>query len=180
MASGLYSKSPVWAQQIMVAVWGHWWYRRRFGARFQRLQAEYIAREQWSRPQFEAYQEARLGELLAAAGKSPYYADVFAAAGNTPDMSPRAALARIPCLSKETLRTRAKDLLTEKPLPRGTQVFKSSGTTGTPTEIYSTPEFHAHQTAVRAARNQRWAGVPYNARRVMFGVRKVCRFDQKR
>ena len=29
-----------------------------------------------------------------------------------------------------------------------------------------------------AARNLAWAGVSYRARRVMFGVRKFCRFDQ--
>jgi len=84
----------------------------------------------------------------------------------------------LPFLSKETVRTRGKDLLTEKLLPKGTITFKSSGTTGTPTEIYYTPEFHALELAVPEARNLNWAGVTYSDSRVMFGVRKVCSFDQ--
>lgn len=180
VADAVYMKSPVWAQQAMVAAWGWWWYRRRFGARFQRLETEYRDRDAWTSGQFQAYQEDRVRTLVTAAWRSPYYRQLFAQVGITPDTPAAEALTHVPCLSKDTLRTRAKDLLTESTLPKGTVVFKSSGTTGTPTEIYSTPEFHAHQTAVRAARNQRWAGVHPTARRVMFGVRKVCRFDQTR
>ena len=65
-------------------------------------------------------------------------------------------------------------------LPKRTATFKSSGTTGTPTEIYYTPEFHALEVALTASRNLRWAGVTHTDRRVMFGVRKVCRFSQTR
>lgn len=173
----LYLRSPIWVQQVMVATWGLWWYHRRFGRRFRRLAAEYAARDRWSRDRFDAYQEALLAQVLSAARRSRYYAEVFARAGIESGTDARAALERLPYLTKETLRTRAVDLLTERP-PRGTQVFKSSGTTGTPTEIYSTPEAHAHQTAVRAARGHAWAGLAPTARRVMFGVRKVCRFDQ--
>src|SRR4030095_8924899 len=61
---------------------------------------------------------------------------------------------------------------------KGTISFKSSGTTGTPTEIWYTREFHALELAVPEARNLHWAGVDYRERRVMFGVRKVFHFDQ--
>ena len=57
-------------------------------------------------------------------------------------------------------------------------MFKSSGTTGTPTEIYYTPRFHSLGFAVPESRNLNWASVDYQQRRVMFGVRKVCHFDQ--
>jgi phenylacetate-CoA ligase len=86
----------------------------------------------------------------------------------------------MPLLNKETLRTKARELLTQTPLPKGTIAFKSSGTTGTPTEIFYTPEFHALELAVIEARNLNWAGVGQGQRRVMFGVRKVCRFDQNK
>ena len=176
----LYLRSPIWAQQAMVTAWGWWWYRRRFGRRFQRLFAEYVDRDRWTRAQFETYQDQRIRQVLGAASSSPYYRAIMSEAGIRPERADRGVLDRLPLLDKDTLRTRVADLLTRSTLPRGTAIFKSSGTTGTPTEIYSTPEFHAHQTAVRAARNNRWAGVPHDARRVMFGVRKVCRFDQRR
>ena len=95
-------------------------------------------------------------------------------------MDPFAALRSMPILNKETLRTKARELLTQNPLPKGTIAFKSSGTTGTPTEIFYTPEFHALELAVIEARNLNWAGVGHGQRRVMFGVRKVCRFDQNK
>ena len=83
------------------------------------------------------------------------------------------------CLIEGTAPLSAKDLLTGAPTS-DTQVFKSSGTTGTPTEIYYSREFHAVETASIEARNLNWAGVSYRDRRVMFGARKVCRFDQRR
>jgi phenylacetate-CoA ligase len=121
-----------------------------------------------------------LGKLLAAAWNSPYYRRIFLESGISIGMPPLEVLARVPLLSKETLRTHAKELLTKNPPPRGTIVQKSSGTTGTPTEIYYTQEFHALELAVPESRNLNWAGVTYRDRRVMFGVRKVCRFDQDR
>ena len=86
----------------------------------------------------------------------------------------------MPILSKETLRKRARDLLTKNPPPKRTINFKSSGTTGTPTEIFYTPKFHALELAVLQARNLDWAGVSHGERRVMFGVRKVCNFEQNK
>lgn len=176
----LYLATPIWAQQIMVGAYGSWWYRRRFGTDFRRLVAELKARERWSAEAFRTYQTQQLGKVLNAAWNSPYYQEVFLAAGVTPGMEPFAALRRMPFLSKETLRKRDRDLLTQESPPKGTLVFKSSGTTGTPTQIYYTREFHALELAVPEARNLNWAGANHRDRRVMFGVRKVCRFDQKK
>ena len=176
----LYEASPVWMQQAAVALYGWYWYRERYNAHFHRLNAEYQARERWTEEQFRSYQESHLRILLTAAWKSPYYRQKFQAAGISPETPPFEALSRIPYLSKNDLRLHARHLLTEHPLPKGTVVFKSSGTTGTPTEIYYTREFHALEVAVSAVRSLNWAGVNYQARRVMFGVRKVCNYNQTR
>ena len=45
-------------------------------------------------------------------------------------------------LYEQTLRERGRALLT-RPLHRGDEVFRSSGTTGTPTEIFFSRAFHA-------------------------------------
>jgi len=174
----LYLGSPIWLQQIMVATYGSWWYARRFGSDFHRLVEEFKAREEWTVEQFQAYQQQQLSCVLRSAWRSRYYRKIFGAAGLTPEMGPFAALPQIPLLPKEILRARPKDLITQNPLPKATISFKSSGTTGTPTEVFYTPEFHALELAIPEARNLRWAGVSYRERRVMFGVRKVCRFEQ--
>ncbi len=172
-----YQSSPVWLQQIMVGGYGWWWYRQRYNAFFHQLVDEYNSRERWNAAQFQTYQELQLRNLFTAASRSPYYRQVLDESDVWRGDDPFVALKRLPYLSKETLRTRPADLLTQRP-SRRTKVFKSSGTTGTPTEIYYPAEFHALEVAIPAARNLAWAGVNYRQRRVMFGVRKVCRFDQ--
>ena len=174
----LYLHSPIWFQQIMVAVYGAWWYQRRFGKNFNRLVADFKSREHWSSAQFAHYQHEQLARLLEAAWHSPHYAQIFTAAGVTLSTDPWEALSRLPPLAKETLRQRPKDLLTVRSLPRGTLIHKSSGTTGTPTDIYYSAEFHALELAVPEVRNLNWAGVSSRQRRVMFGVRKVCNYAQ--
>jgi phenylacetate-CoA ligase len=100
-------------------------------------------------------------------------------AGIRSEWPPLEALKRFPLLSKEQLRARPKELLTAAP-PKDVVTFNSSGTTGTPTTIYYTREFHSLEVATIEARNLNWAGLTYRDRRVMFGARKICRFDQNR
>jgi phenylacetate-CoA ligase len=176
----IYLGSPIWLQQCAVAGYGWWWHRRRFGRHFSRLVAEFKHRERWTAQQFRAYQAAQLGIVLAAARRSPYYREVYDQSDVRQDMAPFEALRQMPLLTKEILRTNARKLLTESVLPKGTIIFKSSGTTGTPTDIFYTPEFHSLELAVPEARSLNWARVGYRDRRVMFGVRKVCRFEQDR
>ena len=179
LAESIYMRSPIWAQQAAVAGYGLWWYKRRFNHHFHRLVKEFRSREEWTRDQFRAYQQQRFSAVLSAAWKSPFYRRALLEAGVKPESTSLDELRTLPFLSKETLRLKARELLTQTTTPAGTMIQKTSGTTGTPTEIYYTPEFHALELAVPEARNLNWAGVRYSDRRVMFGVRKVCRFNQK-
>jgi phenylacetate-coenzyme A ligase PaaK-like adenylate-forming protein len=174
----IYFHSPIWAQQLMVSTYGWYWYRRRYGTNFHRLVSEFRQRDGWNSGQFRAYQEEQLAQLFQTALHSSYYKKVLTDADYDPSQSAFMNLEKLPLLDKETLRTRSRELLTQTRSPKGTIIFRSSGTTGTPTEIYYTPEFHALELAAPAVRNLGWAGIDYQARRVMFGVRKVCRFDQ--
>jgi phenylacetate-CoA ligase len=174
----IYFHSPIWAQQLYVALYGWWWYQRRFGRLFHKFVPELKEREGWTREQFYQYQEDRLNAVLRVAWRSRYYRQVFAEAGITQGMPPFEALRQLPFLSKETLRTCSRDLLTERPLPKGTLILKSSGTTGTPTDFFFTKEMHQMSMAWFEARARNWANLKVKDRRIMFGVRKVCRFDQ--
>jgi phenylacetate-CoA ligase len=167
-------------QQLGVAAWGVWWYRRRFGRTFHALVRELESHDRWTVEQFGVLRRERLASVLAAAARAPYWRETFAKAGLDLRGDAEASLGALPLLSKETLRVRARDLLTQDPPPRGTLVFRSSGTSGTPTEIYFTRAFHALELAVPEARTFHWAGVTYRDRRVMFGARKICRPDQRR
>lgn len=176
----IYTRSPVWLQQVAVAAWGFAWERRRFGGRFRQYVAELHDRDYWSAEQFRQYQELRLREIFAAAWRSPYYRERFEQAGMTEGLDPWKSFARAPLLDKESLRTRARHLLTARRLPRGVTVDRSSGSTGTPVDIYYPRDFHRFQMAIGEARSLNVAGVTYRDRRVMFGARKICRFNQDR
>lgn len=180
LSDKVYLNSPIWAQQLMVALYGIWWYQRRYGSHFRKLLPEIKERDYWTATQFYTYQNQKLLELLNLAQHSPYYKEILSQAEINLDLEPIEELRKLPYLTKETLRTKARDLLTQNPLPRGTVILKSSGTTGTPTEIFYSPEFHGLELAIPAIRNLGWADVPYKSRRVMFGVRKICRFDQSK
>jgi len=175
-----YMSSPVWMQQVLVSGYGLWWYFRRFGPAFHRLVSEFEERQNWSLEQFTTYQEQLLSIILNKAWSSPHYKKVFNKAGINRHMPAFEALGRIPLLPKETLRTSATSLLTEISPPKGTIVIKSSGTTGTPTSIYYSRELHQMSMAWFEARARRWAGLNYRDRRVMFGVRKVCNFNESK
>lgn len=178
IADQLYLESPVWLQQAIVALYGWRWYRKRFNSDFHRHVKAYKSRESWTREQFRGYQEERLAHLLEMARKSIYYSELFKKHDVCPHLSPFETLERLPFLTKDILRACPENLLTCSSLPPGIRVFKSSGTTGTPTSIYYTHEFHALELAVPEARNLNWAGVNFQDRRVMLGVRKVCDFGQ--
>jgi phenylacetate-CoA ligase len=172
-----YGASPIWLQKALVATYGAWWYHRRFGGLFRQQVAQIQQRDHWTAEQWNTYQNQRLCAVSKAAGRSVYYRQVFQDAGICPGEINLDTLYRLPYLEKSTLRRRAADLLTQAP-PRGTIVMHSSGTTGTPTNICYTRDFHILELAFQEARTKRWAGVTHKDRRVMFGVRRVCRFEQ--
>jgi len=180
MLERMYMKSPIWLQQLAVTAWGIGWYRRRLGSTFRRLVHEFREREYYRADQFHQYQESQLGRVVDAAWHSPYYCQVFGESGIRRDMQPWQVLERAPLLTKSTLRIRPRDLLSGKRLPRGTKVLKSSGTTGTPVEIFTTREFHAVDLANCEVRNLNVGGASFYDRRVTFGARKVCPFEQNR
>src|SRR5262245_35411653 len=122
VADSVYQRSPIWVQNLGIAVWGYFWYRRRFGTEFHRATEEISARDSWTAAEWTAHQDRQLARLLDAARRSPYYREVFAKAGVDGAHSPREALARIPTLGKQTLRERGRDLLTEPP-KRDVMVF---------------------------------------------------------
>jgi phenylacetate-CoA ligase len=135
------------------------------------------AAEGFSKDQFASHQLSALNKILGLAAKAPYYQPKLAQAGISGPLTSLDDLRRLPTLSKQTLRERPRDLLTGVP-PWGTKTLRSSGTTGTPTDLYYTRRFHQEGLAYFQARLRSWAGIRHRDRRAMFGVRKVCNFDQ--
>jgi phenylacetate-CoA ligase len=160
-------------------LWGAAWYWRRFGRHYRDKVRELEEQERFTHDEFARLQLRSLNTILEHARRAPYYRQLFEDTGVPLPLSSLDDLRQIPTLSKQTVRVRSRDLLTARP-PRGTQILRSSGTTGTPVAIYFTRHFHQQALAYFHARLRKWAGIGERDRRAMFGVRRVCSFDQAR
>lgn len=174
----IYRRSPISVQSTMVAVYGAAWYLRRFGRHYRRKLRELRECEGSGAHEFAELQVQALNRLLSLARRSTYYRPLLESAGLAGrDDVGLDELTKLPTLSKSTLRRRPRDLLTGRP-DWSTKILRSSGTTGTPTDIFYTAEFHQQGLAYFQARCRDWAGIGHGDERAMFGVRKVCNFDQ--
>ncbi len=97
----------------------------------------YRKSQRWSRVQLEKYQDQQLIKIVRHAGKSvPYYRNLFIEIGFNPEeFNGRNDLHLIPTLDKETVRTRKKDLISDKAEKFGINRVSTSGTTGTPLHL---------------------------------------------
>ena len=171
----LYSVAPGWFQNLMIAGFGWMWRRRRYGPAFHQELPRVLARERWSRVQFEDYQAGELARLVAwADAEVPYYREAFQKAGVHPsEIRTLSDLRRLPLLSREILRTRADDLFARS-IPRRTMhCYQTSGSSGAPVTIAYGPGMHARWMAHYEARCRRWAGVTWTDSRSTVAARLV-------
>lgn len=95
----------------------------------------------WSREELEKYQMDQMGKLLHHAYENvPYYRRVFDERGLKPrDIQDLNDLKKLPYLTKDTFRARAKDLQARNFDPRRLPMSHTSGTTGKPLRFSEDP-----------------------------------------
>ena len=117
------------------------------------------ASQRWPRAELEARQGRELDRLLEYAKRHvPYYADTLANFSGSAGVSGRDRLARLPILTKETVRARKAEL-TSQDVRRGRiHVSRTGGSTGEPLEVATGM---AGIVAAKAAvlRGREWAGL---------------------
>ena len=164
--SSLYSRGPVWAQNLVLSGWAGARRLLRQGRRYRRLLAEAVSRERYTAEELEAYQERQLRRVLVHAGKHvPYYSEMFDQIGFDPkSASLPDGLSSIPLQSKKTI-LNAKGRLISSQRPTVRFSGSSSGTTGTPIKIQQDLIAINRENAF-IERQLRWAGYKHNDRRV--------------
>jgi len=155
--TALYEQSPVFVQNTLVSLEGWRLWRQRFGTRFDEMMAFFEQSQWWPPKQLEEWQNERLRTLISHAYESvPYYQQLMRQRRLTPDDIRRVAdLYKLPVLTKETVRTRFKSLISVRhgKLVEG----HSSGTTGSPISVlWDENAIVAHNAALW--RHRRWAG----------------------
>jgi phenylacetate-CoA ligase len=157
----LYNNSPIWLQNIMVSIKGGEYRYRRVK---QRIMAEQLAflleSEHWNTDQIRTYQGQQLRKLLQIAFKQvPYYRELRKNLGcKVEDFQLPEDIKQLPILEKSQLRGQEQLFINEAiDLKKCTKGF-TSGTTGTPLNLYYLPEEFSQEEAI-VARLRRWAGL---------------------
>jgi phenylacetate-CoA ligase len=112
--------------------------RQRFGPDYQRVLGELAEHDKWSSEQFYQYQCIQLRSLIQhVAEKVPYYQKMFAEKGINPESITKPQdLQRLPILEKTVARSDPMSLL-DRTLDRRKLIAEhTSGTTGTPINLY--------------------------------------------
>lgn len=173
----IYSKSPVWLQNVGISAYGLMWKHRRYGGNYARYVNEFIEREHFSSEEWREYQTEQLRRLLVNAHQYvPYYKDLFKTLKLKEADLMRFTLSdlpQLPLLEKEQIRAHPELFLAQNIPPHRLNKYHTSGTTGTPLVIQSTTDTDRKNQAAYEARIRRWAGLNHQMSRAMIGGRLV-------
>ena len=151
--------------------------RWRHGASYDRTCAEIAEHDQWSHEQLADYQRRRLVEVVQLAGKHvPYYRKTFAETGvDVSTFRGPEDLSQLPILEKQPVRAHPTALLDERLHCRKLLVTHTSGTTGTPLDIYHDEALMSAAYAYFDSRCREVAGLARRRNRsVSIGVSQVA------
>lgn len=173
----LYNRMPVALQNLAINYYGWWWKKRRFGGVFHKQLEAFKKRENFTSDQWDVYQLRQLKALLIHSfDQVPFYHQKWSREGwkrshfeklNWKDFYD------LPFLTKQDLRKHGKLYLLAGNRRRDGVFIKSSGSTGTPVELYFSRHFQQRWTAAMEARVRNWAGVSWNTPRGMIGGRQI-------
>lgn len=173
----IYKKLPVFVQNLAISLYGYSWKKKRFGGVFKKEVVNFLDRENYSKSQWQNYQEQELQRLiLHSINTVPYYKKTFQDNGLTIEKASKIQLKELknlPILEKNDLREFGETELLSSTLDSKGEFFSSSGSTGTPTRIYFSRKMHQKWSAVFETRIRWWAGVNINDPRGMIGGRRV-------
>lgn len=155
--------------------------RWRYGADSDALMDEAQERERWSAAQWDTWRAERLAYVLhRAATRVPFYRDQWAARRRRGDRASWELLENWPLLEKDTVRGNPRAFLAEDCDPRRMYHEHTSGTTGTPIEIWQSRTTTATLHAIADARTRGWDGIPKTARWARLGGQLVTPVEHRR
>ncbi len=177
----LYENLPIVLQNLVISLYGLYWKKRRFGGVFKKEVELFRSRNSFSKQQWYEYQDKELRKLLIHSFTNvPFYKKKYTDAGFNLKFFKNFRLKdlnKLPFLEKEELRKFCKTELLSNIRNKG-NFYSSSGSTGTPTSIYYSREFHQKWRAVFEVRISEWAGVNRYTARGTIGGRKIVKSNK--
>lgn len=156
----LYQKLPASLRSVAASSRGLYLRRWRYGPETDGLVEEALERESWSASRWRTWQEERLAFVLhRAATRVPYYSEQWARRRRGGDRASFQHLENWPVLEKETLRSQPLSFIADDCEPRRMFHERTSGTTGTPLELWWSRQTVRAWFALFDARTRVWNGV---------------------
>jgi phenylacetate-CoA ligase len=177
----LYHRLPSPARSAAASLRGWYLNRWRFSADSARLVDEALDRDRWSPAQWQAWRDERLGYILhRAATQVPYYREHWATRRRRGDRASWELLEHWPLLDKERVRAAPRAFLADDCVPRKMFRESTSGTTGTPLEIWRSRATVERIYAIATARTRAWDDIAPGARWARLGGQLVTPVQQRR
>lgn len=175
----IYAKLPVLFQNFACTYYGWREKRVRMGAEFKQFYSYLLSTENASRTEIEFYQNEKMSKLIERAYRTvPYYKNLMGDAGLKPsDINTKNSLASLPALRKSDVIAHSTSLLSSDSAVNSLRESKTSGTTGTALNFYTTDEAIAFQWAVWWRHRSRFGFIP-GEWHVNFTVRPVVPTNQ--
>lgn len=156
----IYNKLPYSFKSFAASVYGHYLKQWRYGPETEKLVEEALARERWDPARWEKWKEERLAYMLEySATKVPYYRDYWSKRRGDGDNASWSKLENWPILTKEALRQNQDAFVADGYDKNKMYREHTSGTTGTPLDLWCSRELLHKWYALFEARWRRWYGV---------------------
>jgi len=165
----------------MATVHGFTLRRQRYGAESRRLMMESVDRERWPIERWREWRAARLKYVLTrAATQVPYYREHWEERRRLGDHASWEVLANWPLLEKSVLRQHPRRFLADDCRRRPLIPEHTSGTTGTPLNLWRSRETIQTLYALSEVRERRWYGVSVRQPWAILGGQVVAPVHQQR
>lgn len=170
----LYSRLPPTWQSVAASLRGLYLRHWRRGPGFERLVEEVLDRDRWSADRWRHWQEERLAAMLArAATQVPFYREQWRARRQRGDRASVELLANWPILEKAAFRADPRAFVADD--VRVERLFheRTSGTTGTPLDVWRSRDTLTRLYAMAEARTHHWTRTSPTARYARLGGQLV-------
>src|SRR5439155_25713353 len=176
----VYDRIPGGARSVAASLRGLYLRSWRYGSDTERLVEQALERERWSAETWQRWQEERLAYVLErAATRVPYYRDQWTARRRKGDRASWELLENWPVLEKEPLRSNSRAFVAEDCNTQNMFHEHTSGTSGTPLDLWWSRQTVRAWYALFEARWRRWYGVSRRDRWAILGGQLVTAVGQR-
>lgn len=177
----LYHRLPPRMRSAAATVRGWYLNRWRYGSGSAELAQEARERDGWTAAQWETWRQERVAYMLhRAATRVPYYRDYWQERRRKGDRASWDLLENWPLLEKNAVRINPHAFLADDCNARRMFKEQTSGTTGTPLQIWRTRSTLSTLHAIVDARTRGWDGIPDDARWARLGGQLVTPVRRRR